>query len=79
MEEIIVKGELILELQSKQDWINKVPRKLPEKSRGGEQWIWVDVNGNVFERVADFIAAEKAQTYPCKIYKLKSVSSANEH
>lgn len=75
MTQIIVNGELILELKSKQDWINKVPNQLPKKSRGAEQYLWVDKNGNVFECGADFSAAEKQSSYPCKVYKLQSVSS----
>lgn len=63
--QIIVNGELILELKSKQDWINKVPNQLPKKSRGAEQ----------YECGADFSAAEKQSSYPCKVYKLQSVSS----
>lgn len=48
MEKITVNGTLLFELRSKQDWINRVPQILPEKLRGGESWIWVDKNGNVF-------------------------------
>ncbi len=78
MENITVKGELLFELESKQQWVNRVPNILPDKTRAGEQWIWVDSNGNVFECGADFSAAEKAATYPCKVYKLQSVAVANE-
>lgn len=79
MENITLKAELLFELESKQEWINRVPRILPEKIRGGEQWVWVDVNGNVFECGADFTAAEKASTYPCKVYRLQSVAVANNN
>ena len=51
-----------------------MPEILPEKIRGGETWIWVDKNGNVFECGADFIAAEKEETYPCKVYRLQNVA-----
>lgn len=77
MEEITVKGQLLFELKSKQEWVNKVPGILPSKTRGNEQWVWVDKNGNVFEAGLDFMAAEKAETYPCKVYRLQSVSMAN--
>ena len=78
MENITVKGELLFELASKQQWIKRVPQILPDKTRAGEQWVWVDSNGNVFESGADFMAAEKSATYPCKVYRLQNVSGANE-
>ena len=74
MEQINVNGEFLFELESKQDWANKVPRILPAKIRGGEQWIWVDKNGNIFELGRDFSAAEKHNTYPCKVYRLQNVA-----
>lgn len=73
-----VKGELLFTLTSKQDWINKVPRILPDKTRCAEQWLWVDKNGNNFESGADFMAAEKNNTYPCRVYRLCSVSVMNK-
>lgn len=76
--DITVKGEFLFELKSKSDWVNKVPRILPNKIRAGESWIWVDKNGNVFERGADFSSAEELQTYPCKVYRLQSISSINK-
>lgn len=78
METIKVKGELLFELASKQQWVNRVPHIMPEKTRGGEQWLWVDKNGNVFESGADFEMAEKINTYPCKVYRLCAVRIANE-
>lgn len=78
MENITVKGEFLFELQSKQQWLQKVPSILPEKTRGGEQWLWVDKNGNVFEKGLDFSVAEEKATYPCKVYRLQSVSVANK-
>lgn len=77
METIEVKGELLFTLTSKQDWINKIPRHLPDKTRGGEQWIWIDKNGNNFECGADFTAAEDNDTYPCKVYRLCPISTIN--
>ena len=78
MEKITVNAEFLFELSSKQDWVNRVPRILPKKTRGAEQWIWIDINGNVFECGADFSAAEKQETYPCKVYRLASVVSSNQ-
>lgn len=75
METIEVKAEFLFELSSKIDWVNRVPRILPQKTRGGEQWIWVDKNGHVFECGADFMAAEKHASYPCKVYRLVSVAT----
>lgn len=74
METIQVKGELLFELASKQQWVNRVPHILPDKIRAGETWIWVDKNGNVFECGADFMAAEEHETYPCKVYRLSNVA-----
>lgn len=75
MEKITVNGELLFELESKQAWINRVPGILPNKTRGAERWLWIDKNGNVFECGADFMAAEKIESYPCKVYRLQNVAS----
>lgn len=78
LETIQVKGELLFVLESKQDWINRVPRIMPPKERGKfEAWLWLDVNGNVFEIGLDFSVAERAHTYPCKVYRLQNVASAH--
>ncbi|MFA5243677.1 MAG: hypothetical protein WC380_00115 [Pedobacter sp.] len=74
MEKITVNAEFLFELKSKQDWVNKVPNILPEKIRGGETWIWLDKNGDVFERGLDFMAAETLNTYPCKVYRTINVA-----
>ena len=78
MESITVKAEFLFELKSKQDWINRVPKILPAKTRGGEQWLWIDKNGNNFELGIDFEVAEQQSTYPCKVYRLQSVSAAQQ-
>ena len=75
MIDITVKGEFLFELSSKSDWVKRVPRILPDKIRGGETWVWVDINGNVFECGADFKKAEETNTYPCKVYRLQNISS----
>lgn len=69
-----VKAELVLTLQNKDDWINKVPRCLPSKTRHKEQFLWIDANGYVFELGEDFAAAERLESYPCKVYKTITVS-----
>lgn len=75
IENIQVKGELLFVLENKQQWINRVPNILPEKIRSGEQWLWIDKNGNVFEQGIDFKAAEIKETFPCKVYRLQNVNS----
>ncbi len=77
MEDITVKGELLFKLDSKRQWIDRVPQILPDKIRAGETWLWVDKNGNIFETGADFSSAEKNMSYPCKVYRLQNVASAN--
>ncbi len=76
MENITVKGEFLFELKSKREWVNRVPYILPEKIRSGEQWIWVDKNGDVFEKGSDFEAAELKATFPCRVYRLSNVSGS---
>lgn len=76
MEQITVNVEFLFELQSKQQWISKIPNILPDKIRGGEQWIWLDKFGNVFECGADFSAAENLDSYPCKVYRVINVNTA---
>ena len=76
MEKITINGELLFELISKQDWVNRVPKILPDKTRAGETWLWVDINGNVFECGKDFMVAEDKATYPCKVYRLQNVAGA---
>ena len=76
MIKIEVNGELLFELENKNQWIHRVPQCLPAKTRTGEIWIWVDKNGNVFESGADFTAAEAAETFPCKVYRLQNVAGS---
>lgn len=78
MEMIQIKAEFLFELASKREWVNSVPNILPEKTRVGEQLIWIDKNGCVFEKGADFMAAEENATYPCKVYRPVSVSQEFE-
>lgn len=69
---IACKGELILSLKSKQDWINRIPDELPEK-RLAETRLFLDKNGNVLARGKDFEVAEIEGTYPVNVYSLQSV------
>ena len=66
MEELTIEGELLLTLHSKRDWINKIPRWLPEKKSRAEQRIWLDKNGNALTIGEDFSAAEDKGSYPVK-------------
>ncbi len=77
MEKVTVNAELLFILESRQQWINKFPHQLPKKIRSGESWIWVDKNGDVFEIGKDFKVAEEKATYPCKVYRLRSVTAAH--
>jgi hypothetical protein len=75
MEKITCNGELILTLNSKNDWIKKVPNHLPEK-RKAEQRLWIDANGNCLGCGEDFMVAEEIDSYPVKVYSLRRVAEA---
>lgn len=77
MKKIILNGELILTLESKNDWINKMPLHLPEK-RKAEQRIWLDKNGNCLAIGEDFAEAEFQHSYPVKVYSLRRVAEVTE-
>jgi hypothetical protein len=74
MEKVTVNGELLFELTSMEDWKNRVPGILPRKLKHGETWLWVDKNGCIFQCRADFKAAEKQASYPCRVYRIKNVA-----
>ena len=76
METIKLKAELLLILDSKQDWVNKVPRRLPPKQTATEERIWNDAQGHVLSLGEDFKAAETLKTYPVKVYRLVRVVEA---
>ena len=76
METINVKAELLLILDSKQDWVNKVPRRLPPKQTAAEERIWIDSQGCILALGEDFTAAETLKTYPVKVYRLVRVIEA---
>jgi hypothetical protein len=71
IENINVKGELILTLESKQDWIEMVPKCLPAKIRSVETWLWVDTKGNILRIGEDFEAASNLESYPVRVYRLQ--------
>lgn len=75
MQEITVNGVLLFTLYSKQEWINKIPRILPEKEYW-EQLLWLDTNNNILTIGEDFATAEKIHSYPVKVYRLQRVATA---
>lgn len=77
MEKITVNAEHLFTLYSKAEWVAKVPLILPPKIRSGEQWIWVDKNGDVFTSGRDFKAAELKHSFPCKVYRLNNVGQSD--
>lgn len=71
-------AELILTLESKNEWVRKVPRHLPEKNYYNEQFIWIDANGNTLVMGEDFAAAERMDSYPVRVYRHIRVSDAEK-
>lgn len=76
MAKIEVQAEFIIEFKSKSEWVNNCPKCLPFKP-AGEEWIWLDKNGNTLTNGMDFMAAEKALTFPVKVFRTKRVSEVN--
>lgn len=76
-ETITMKGKLVMVINSKTDWQEKFNGKAPER-RNNETWVWLDKNGNSFELGRDFTVAQQRMTFPCKVYRLVSVSEAAE-
>jgi len=75
MESINVNVEFLFELKDENEWVNTIPKRLPNKTRAGETLLWVDKNNNVFELGLDFMEATKHSTYPCRVYRTISVSA----
>lgn len=78
MENIKINAELIITLTSKNDWINRIPRCLPEKQYYKEEFLWVDSDGNKMVQDSDFMAAEVMCTYPVKVYRFITASQEVE-
>jgi hypothetical protein len=72
---ITLNAQFLFELDSLEDWANRVPKILPDKIRAAETWVWVDKNGNVFESGKDFMEAKEHATYPCRVYRLINVDT----
>jgi len=75
VEKVTFNGELILTLSSKRDWINRVPKHLPQMSRA-ERLVWLDINGNCASIGEDFSAAEQKMSYPIKVYRMLRISES---
>lgn len=69
---ISVQATLIIQLDSKSDWVNKIPNKLPKKLNG-EHFLFLDKNGNALFLGLDFKLAEENNLFPVKVYRLESV------
>lgn len=74
LEEINVRGELLIEFANKNEWIRKCPHYLPKKTSAYETWLWVDSRGNIADVDEDFESAAIHGTYPIKVYKLQRIS-----
>ena len=64
--EIHAVGEIILILYSKQDWINRSPRDLPQK-KPGETRLWIDSNGFSLSTGLDFSHTEEQNGFPVRV------------
>lgn len=71
--QITVNAIEVLELRSKQHWVNSFPGALP-KLPPPEKLIWIDSNGNSCGCGEDFMEAEKLMTYPVKIFLLQRIA-----
>jgi hypothetical protein len=71
-------AELLMEISSKEDWIQRIPKELPAKIHPQEQFLWVDQYGFVLERGADFQKAEDIDAYPVRVYRTVKTSQVNK-
>jgi hypothetical protein len=76
-QKIAVQAELILTLNTFNDWCNKCPSHLPKKRTAGEYFLFVDTNGNFLFGGSDFMEAEKRRTFPVKVYR--PINVCNSH
>lgn len=65
---VTLRGEFIIELESKEDWCNSIPCRLPKLS-SAERLIWIDANGHGLTCGLDFRSAEQLNSYPVKVYR----------
>lgn len=69
MEQVSFQGELIISLESKNEWVRKIPGYLPPIKHFGESFLFIDKNGNTLAMGEDFSAAERMESYPVKVYR----------
>lgn len=69
-----LKLELILELESFNDWIKNMPRKLPVKRHENEQFLFIDANGYFLEKGNDFYLAQMLNGYPVSVFRKLTLS-----
>jgi thioredoxin-related protein len=75
MEKISINAEPFLVLESKNEWVRKVPDYLPKKQFAAETWICIDKNGDQLAIGEDFTAAETKASYPVTFYRLQRVAN----
>jgi len=75
MQKLTINAEPFLVLQSKDEWVRKVPRHLPKKQFAAETWICIDSNGDQLAIGEDFSAAEEKASYPVCFYRLQRVAN----
>lgn len=73
IETIQIQAEFLFQLESRHEWICKAPFNLDSN----EKYVWIDKNGNSFNFGIDFRIAEEIKSFPCKVYRLISISSSN--
>jgi hypothetical protein len=73
MDKVTVNAELIIILDSKNEWIRKIPNMLPQKKYYKEDFLWVDKNDNQLVMGEDFSAAEEMDSYPVRVYRMQRV------
>lgn len=72
---ITINGTKIIELETKADWINKIPEKLPSK-KSEDEFLFVDKNGNLLTIGYDFRVAEEQGAFPVTVYLAQRTSDA---
>lgn len=76
--EIKIKVEEVLVLDTFKEWVNRVPRALPNKTYYGETFLFVDKNGCYLHNGVDFKRADELGTFPITVYKFVRVSEFND-
>lgn len=64
-----VRGEFIIQLDTKQDWINKMPNRLPPKMFHKDKFMFIDKHGYELVIGLDFEIAKQIDSYPVRVYR----------